>query len=121
MNINNSYWRQIQIKNTPASTIPSPNIHLQPPETAPVLSTGFEYCNRTTLTNNNQTAPPAITEFITITEEERQEGLINAAKQEIEDCNQKLNDIQCIIENPEDDRIGKDQTPLVGNMRYSQE
>ena len=67
------------------------------PKMAPILPTDFEYCNRTALTNNNQTAPPAITEFITITEEERKEGLIDADDQEIED------DIQYIINNPEDD------------------
>ena len=59
--------------------------------------------NRTAPTDNNQTAPPAITEFITITKEERHKGLIDAAKQEIKDYNQKINDIKYIIDNSEDD------------------
>ena len=40
--------------------------------------------------------------IINITEEERKEGMIDAAEQEIKDCIQKINDIQYIIENPDD-------------------
>ena len=67
-------------KNTPASTIPSPNIYLQPPKMAPVLPTDFEYCNKIAPTKDKQTEPPPVNNFIVIIEEERQEGLINAAK-----------------------------------------
>ena len=71
LNVNREYSNTV-IKNPKYSSLT--------PEMAPALLTGFKYYNRTVPTDNDQTAPPAIIEFITITKEERQEGLIDAAK-----------------------------------------
>ena len=88
------------IKNTLTSTIPSPEIQLRPLKWPLSFQQDLNTTTGPPLIDDNQTAPPAITKFTTIIKEEGQEGLIDAAEQEKDDCFQRIDNIQHALDNP---------------------
>ena len=102
-----SHKRVTFINSTTVSTIPPPTIpNISEESTSP----------RTILTNDGHPAPPLTDDNAHLTAEETNEGLIDAAEQEIEECYDTIIDIQRSIDSPivttDTETFEKQQTAL---------